>query len=63
MSNNSKNFVNYRDSKLTRLLQPCLAGNSKTIIICTVIDDNNHYTETLNTLHFGLKAKNVKNLC
>ena len=60
LSNNNKNFVNYRDSKLTRLLQPCLAGNSKTIIICTIIDDNNHYTETLNTLHFGLKAKNVK---
>ena len=60
LSQNSKNFVNYRDSKLTRLLQSSLGGNSKTAIICTVADDNGHYQETLNTLHFGLKAKNVK---
>ena len=58
--NNNKNFVNYRDSKLTRLLQTALGGNSKTTIICTMIDDNNHYSETLNTLHFGIKAKNIK---
>ena len=60
LSQNSKNFVNYRDSKLTRLLQTALGGNSKTAIICTIADDNSHYQETLNTLHFGLKAKNVK---
>ena len=60
LSQNNKNFVNYRDSKLTRLLQSSLGGNSKTSIICTMIDDNNHYSETLNTLHFGIKAKNVK---
>ena len=60
LSQNNKNFVNYRDSKLTRLLQTSLGGNSKTTIICTMIDDNNHYSETLNTLHFGIKAKNVK---
>ena len=60
LSQNNKNFVNYRDSKLTRLLQSSLGGNSKTTIICTMIDDNNHYSETLNTLHFGIKAKNVK---
>ena len=60
LSQNNKNFVNYRDSKLTRLLQTALGGNSKTTIICTIADDNNHYNETLNTLHFALKAKNVK---
>ena len=53
-------FVNYRDSKLTRLLQNSLGGNSKTAIICTVTDDSEHYTETMNTLHFGNKAKNIK---
>ena len=60
LSQNSKHFINYRDSKLTRLLQTSLGGNSKTTIICTIVDDNVHYSETVNTLHFGLKAKNVK---
>ena len=60
LSQNNKTFVNYRDSKLTRLLQTSLAGNSKTTIICTIVDDNNHYSETINTLHFAIKAKNVK---
>ena len=53
-------FINYRDSKLTRLLQNSLGGNSKTAIICTITDDSDHYTETMNTLHFGNKAKNIK---
>ena len=58
---NSQNFfVNYRDSKLTRLLQNSLGGNSKTTIICTITDDGEHYTETMNTIHFGNKAKNIK---
>lgn len=60
LSQNSKHFINYRDSKLTRLLQTSLGGNSKTTVICTIVDDNMHYSETVNTLHFGLKAKNVK---
>ena len=60
LSQNNKSFVNYRDSKLTRLLQTSLGGNSKTTIICTIVDDNFHYSETLNTLHFGMKAKNIK---
>ena len=58
---NSQNFfVNYRDSKLTRLLQNSLGGNSKTTIICTITDDAEHYNETMNTIHFGNKAKNIK---
>ena len=57
---NGNFFVNYRDSKLTRLLQNSLGGNSKTAIICTITDDSEHYTETMNTLHFGNKAKNIK---
>ena len=60
--NNNNVFVNYRDSKLTRLLQTSLGGNSKTIIICTITDDNEHYSETMNTLHFGNKAKNIKTI-
>ena len=62
-NNNSSSqnfFVNYRDSKLTRLLQNSLGGNSKTTIICTITDDAEHYNETMNTIHFGNKAKNIK---
>jgi len=58
----SKSFVNYRDSKLTRLLQPALAGNSKTMIICTLSQNPSSYQESLNTLHFGAKAKSIKTL-
>ena len=60
LSQNNKAFINYKESKLTRLLQPCLNGNSKTTLICTIIDNNDNYSENLNTLKLGMKAKNIK---
>ncbi len=56
----------YRDSKLTRLLQPALSGNSLVSILCTiqigsvgsVATANSHTGETLNTLKFAARAKN-----
>ena len=57
---NGKTFINYRDSKMTRILQASLGGNSKTAIICTVTQTLSNYQETVNTLHFGQKAKHVK---
>ncbi|KAJ5157577.1 kinesin-like protein [Penicillium canariense] len=51
----------YRDSKLTRLLQPALSGNSLVSILCTVqlvVGINAHSGETLNTLKFAARAKN-----
>ena len=51
----------YRDSKLTRLLQPALSGNSLVSILCTiqlVSGVNAHSGETLNTLKFAARAKN-----
>ncbi len=51
-------FINFRDSKLTRLLQQQLSGNSKTVLICTINTDN--YNETMNTLKFGLTASKIK---
>lgn len=56
----------YRDSKLTRLLQPALSGNSLVSILCTiqtgsagsVAGANTHANETLNTLKFAARAKN-----
>lgn len=60
LSQAQKQFINYRDSKLTRILQTALSGNSSTSIICMVTQTLPAYQETLNTLHFGQKAKNVK---
>ena len=50
---NGKSFINYRDSKMTRILQPALGGNAKTAIICTMTQTLANFTETINTLHFG----------
>ena len=58
---NNKNSINYKESKLTRLLHNSLGGNCKTSIICTLIDDNAHFQENINTINFGIKAKSVKN--
>ena len=55
-----KSFINYRDSKLTRILQSSLGGNSQTAIICTMTQTYHNHQETVNTLLFGQKAKNVK---
>ncbi|NXC68403.1 CENPE protein, partial [Anhinga anhinga] len=52
-------FINYRDSKLTRILQNSLGGNAKTVIICTITPVS--YDETLSTLQFANTAKRMKN--
>ncbi|KAL4812840.1 kinesin motor domain-containing protein [Aspergillus spinulosporus] len=48
----------FRDSKLTRLLQPALSGNSLVSILCTVQLSSLAASETLNTLKFAARAKN-----
>jgi centromeric protein E len=53
--------IPYRDSKLTRILQPALGGNSKTAIICTVTPSNHFAEETLSTLKFASRAKTITN--
>ena len=52
--------LSYRDSKLTRVLQPVLTENSNTMVICTVSRDNAYITESMNTLRFGDCANKVK---
>lgn len=54
-------YVPYRDSKLTRLLQESLGGRSKTVIIATVSPSNDCMEETLNTLDYAHRAKNIRN--
>ncbi|KAG0424261.1 hypothetical protein HPB47_028510, partial [Ixodes persulcatus] len=53
--------VPYRDSKLTRLLQDSLGGNSRTLMIACVSPCDRDFMETLNTLRYANRAKNIKN--
>ena len=52
--------VPFRDSKLTRLLQPSLCGNAKMSIICCVTAAEKYLEETRSTLQFASRAKLVK---
>eukprot|EP00252_Welwitschia_mirabilis_P016493 TRINITY_DN3636_c0_g2_i1.p1 TRINITY_DN3636_c0_g2~~TRINITY_DN3636_c0_g2_i1.p1 ORF type:complete len:1127 (+),score=289.52 TRINITY_DN3636_c0_g2_i1:329-3709(+) len=53
--------VPYRDSKLTRLLQDSLGGNSKTLMIACVSPADINAEETLNTLKYANRARNIQN--
>jgi len=53
--------VPYRESKLTRLLQDSLGGKTKTSIIATVSPSHCNLEETLSTLDYASRAKNIKN--
>ncbi|GJD11590.1 Kinesin-like protein KIF11-A [Galdieria sulphuraria] len=53
--------IPYRDSKLTRLLQESLGGRNKTCIIATVCPGVSSLDETLSTLDYACRAKNIKN--
>ena len=53
--------VPYRDSKLTRLLRDALGGRCKTCIIATVSPASHSVEETLSTLEYAHRAKNIKN--
>ncbi|KAG8200752.1 hypothetical protein JTE90_022353 [Oedothorax gibbosus] len=53
--------VPYRDSKLTRLLQDSLGGNSQTLMIACVSPSDRDFMETLNTLKYANRAKNIRN--
>mmetsp|Transcript_27270 Transcript_27270/g.56059 ORF Transcript_27270/g.56059 Transcript_27270/m.56059 type:complete len:966 (-) Transcript_27270:197-3094(-) len=53
--------IPYRDSKLTRLLQDSLGGNTKTLMIAAISPADYNYEETLSTLRYANRAKNIKN--
>lgn len=53
--------IPYRDSKLTRLLQDSLGGNSKTVMIACVSPADTNAEETLNTLKYANRARNIQN--
>ncbi|OWZ07957.1 Kinesin [Phytophthora megakarya] len=56
-----KRHVPYRDSKLTRLLQDSLGGTAKTCLILAASCSSYNMAETISTLRFGLRAKEIKN--
>ncbi|KAJ4965283.1 hypothetical protein NE237_017132 [Protea cynaroides] len=53
--------VPYRDSKLTRLLQDSLGGNSRTVMIACISPADINVEETLNTLKYANRARNIQN--
>lgn len=53
-------FVPFRDSKLTRMLKDSLGGNCKTVMITTISPSSAQYEETINTLKYANRAKNIK---
>lgn len=53
--------IPYRDSKLTRLLQDSLGGNSQTLMIACISPSDRDFMETLNTLKYANRARNIKN--
>ena len=53
--------IKYRDSKLTRLLQDSLGGNSKTVMVACVSPADTNLEESLNTLRYASRARNIKN--
>ncbi|XP_043477785.1 kinesin-like protein KIF3A isoform X2 [Leptopilina heterotoma] len=53
--------VPYRNSKLTRLLQDSLGGNSKTLMCANISPADLNYDETISTLRYANRAKNIKN--
>ncbi|PVV00824.1 hypothetical protein BB560_004780 [Smittium megazygosporum] len=55
-----KRHIPYRDSKLTRLLKFSLGGNCRTVMITCISPASTYYEETLNTLKYASRAKNIK---
>ena len=58
--NNGSSYVNYRDSKLTRLLKDSLGGNCKTVMIAHISPVDRMYDESRNTLQYADRAKRIK---
>ncbi len=59
---NSGEFIPYRDSKLTRLLQSSLGGNSKTGLSIHISPHEDNIDETISTLDFGHRAKLIRTI-
>ncbi|KAI8620944.1 P-loop containing nucleoside triphosphate hydrolase protein [Chytriomyces sp. MP71] len=58
---NDRGHIPFRNSKITRILQPSLGGNARTLIICTVTPSSGFVDETISTLQFASRAKSIRN--
>ena len=56
-----ESFVPYRDSKLTRILQDSLGGNSRTTMIACASPADSNMDESLSTVKYAARARNIKN--
>ncbi|XP_057702360.1 kinesin-like protein KIF17 [Corythoichthys intestinalis] len=54
-------YIPYRDSKLTRLLQDSLGGNTRTLMVACLSPADSNYEETLSTLRYANRAKSIQN--
>ena len=54
-------FIPYRDSKLTRILQDSLGGNSRTTMIACASPADSNLDESLSTIKYASRARNIKN--
>jgi kinesin family member 5 len=61
LTDGTSRHIPYRDSKLTRILQESLGGNSRTTLIINCSPNSFNDAETLSTLRFGVRAKTIKN--
>ncbi|KAJ2843391.1 hypothetical protein J3B02_005282, partial [Coemansia erecta] len=61
LTDGKSTHIPYRDSKLTRILQESLGGNSRTTLIINCSPSSFNAAETVSTLRFGMRAKSIKN--
>ena len=61
LTDGKSTHIPYRDSKLTRILQESLGGNSRTTLIINCSPSSYNDAETISTLRFGVRAKAIKN--
>eukprot|EP00753_Platysulcus_tardus_P003951 PLAT12506.9.p1 GENE.PLAT12506.9~~PLAT12506.9.p1 ORF type:complete len:1706 (-),score=833.76 PLAT12506.9:54-5171(-) len=61
LTSSRASHIPYRDSKLTRVLQESLGGNSRTALVINCSCSSDNEAETLSTLRFGTRAKNIRN--
>lgn len=59
LTEEQRGHIPYRDSKLTRVLQPSLQGNARISVICTISPALSNYEESTNTLKFAQRIKRV----